>query len=62
MDLVRKEHIGASVDSELKAQFKALCKEQGFKMSEILESLMQGYVNGEIRYERKAVYGRRWRK
>ena len=44
------------VDEELQNEFRKKCKEQGFRMNEVIEILMNGFVKGEIQIKKKISY------
>ena len=44
------------VDENLQDGFKAECKKQGYKMNEVIEILMDGFVNGDIQIEKEISY------
>ncbi len=52
---VRKP-FGTPVDEDLKNDFKAECKKQGFEMNEAIEILMTGFVKGEIQIKKEISY------
>lgn len=52
---VRKP-FGTPVDEDLKNDFKAECKKQGFEMNEAIEILMSGFVNGDIQIKKEISY------
>lgn len=55
MQMARK-NFGAPVEEKLQSDFKEACKQQGFKQNEVLEALMQGYVDGKIQISKKVTY------
>lgn len=55
MQMARK-NFGAPVEEKLQSDFKEVCKQQGFKQNEVLEALMQGYVDGKIQISKKVIY------
>ena len=40
----------------IQEEFKAKCKRDGFKMNEIVEILMSGYISGEIQIRKEISY------
>lgn len=44
------------VDEDLQDAFKAECKNQGYKMNEVIEILMKGFVNGDIQIQKEISY------
>lgn len=44
------------VDEELQNEFRKKCKEQGFRMNEVIEILMNGFVKGEIQIKKEISY------
>ena len=53
--MVRKT-FATPVDENLQDAFKAECKKQGYKMNEVIEILMKGFVNGDIQIKREISY------
>ena len=41
------------VEESIQEAFKTRCKEQGYKQNEVIEVLMNGFINGEIRIQIK---------
>ena len=48
-----KKTFATPIDEELQNEFKAKCKQEGYKMNEVVEILMNGYINGQIQSIRK---------
>ena len=44
------------IDKPLQDAFKAEYKKQGYKQNEVIETLMQGFVEGNIRIEKSISY------
>lgn len=44
------------VDEELQNEFRKKCKEQGFRMNEVIEILMNGFVKCEIQIKKEISY------
>lgn len=44
------------IDKPLQEAFKEECKRQGYKQNEVIEILMEGFVNGDIQIEKKVTY------
>lgn len=44
------------VDEELQNEFRKKCKEQGFRMNEVIEILMNGFVKDEIQIKKEISY------
>lgn len=51
-----KRTFATPIDEVLQNEFKAECKKQGYKMNEVMEILMSGFINGNIQIERKVSY------
>lgn len=51
-----KKNFGAPVEEKLQSDFKETCKQNGLKQNEVLEAMMQGYVEGKIKVRKKIVY------
>lgn len=44
------------IDEQLQDEFKAECKKQGYKMNEVVEILLSGFVKGDIQIQKEIVY------
>lgn len=44
------------VDENLQNEFRTECKKQGYKMNEVVEILMTGFVNGDIQIKKEISY------
>lgn len=44
------------VEESIQGDFKIECKRQGYKQNEVIETLMQGFVDGDIQIEKKVSY------
>lgn len=44
------------VEEFIQEAFKTRCKEQGYKQNEVIEVLMNGFVNGEIQIKKEVSY------
>lgn len=51
-----KKTFATPIDEELQNEFKAKCKQEGFKMNEVVEILMQGYISGQIQIKKEISY------
>ncbi len=51
-----RKNFATPVDESLQDAFKAECKKQGYKMNEVIEILMNGFVNGDIQIEKEISY------
>jgi len=51
-----KRSFATPVDEEILRDFKIECAKQGFKMNEVIEILMQGFVDGEIQVMKEISY------
>lgn len=51
-----RKNFGSPVEEKLQERFKEVCKQQGFKQNEVVEALMQGYVDGKIQISKKVTY------
>lgn len=51
-----RKNFATPVDENLQNAFKSECKKQGYKMNEVIEILMNGFVNGDIQIEREISY------
>lgn len=44
------------IEKPLQDAFKAECKKQGYKQNEVIETLMQGFIDGNIQIEKSISY------
>lgn len=44
------------IEKPLQESFKEECKKQGYKQNEVIEILMEGFINGDIQIEKKVTY------
>jgi len=44
------------VEETIQEEFKTACKEQGFKINEALETLMEGFSSGDIQIKKEISY------
>lgn len=51
-----KKTFATPIDEELQNEFKIKCKQEGYKMNEVVEILMNGYINGQIQIEKEISY------
>lgn len=51
-----KKTFATPVEEEIQEDFKVECKNQGFKMNEVIEILMTGFVNGDIQIKKEISY------
>lgn len=51
-----KKTFATPIDEKLQNEFKAKCKQEGYKMNEVVEILMNGYINGQIQIEKEISY------
>lgn len=51
-----RKNFGSPVEEKLQEEFKEVCKQQGLKQNEVIEALMQGYVDGKIQISKKLIY------
>ena len=51
-----KKTFATPIDEELQNKFKTKCKQEGYKMNEVVEILMNGYINGQIQIEKEISY------
>ena len=51
-----RKNFATPIDEIIQEEFKAKCKRDGFKMNEIVEILMSGYISGEIQIRKEISY------
>lgn len=44
------------IEKPLQESFKEECKKQGYKQNEVIEILMESFINGDIQIEKKVTY------
>lgn len=51
-----RQTFATMIDKDLQDTFKNECKKQGYKQNEVIEILMQGFIDGSIQIEKKITY------
>lgn len=51
-----RKNFATPVEESIQNDFKIECKKQGYRQNEVIEALMTGFVNGEIKVEKKISY------
>ena len=51
-----KKNFATPIDEETIEEFKTKCKQEGYKMNEVVEILMTGYVSGDIQIRKEISY------
>lgn len=54
--MATRKTFATPVDEDLQNEFKTTCKEQGYKMNEVVEILMSGFIKGDIQIEKEISY------
>ena len=54
--MASKKTFATPIDEELQNEFRAKCRQEGYKMNEVVEILMNGYINGQIQIEKEISY------
>ncbi len=54
--MASKKTFATPIDENLQNEFKTKCKQDGFKMNEVIEILMNGYISGQIQIEKEISY------
>lgn len=54
-ELARK-NFATPVEESIQNEFKFECKNQGYKQNEVIEALMTGFINGDIKIEKEIRY------
>lgn len=44
------------IDESIQNEFRSKCKQEGYKMNEVVEILMNGYISGQIQIEKEISY------
>lgn len=51
-----RKNFATPVDEKITEEFKTKCKQEGYKMNEVVEILMAGYANGDIQIRKEISY------
>lgn len=51
-----RQTFATMIEKPLQEAFKQECKNQGYKQNEVIEILMQGFIDGDIQIEKKVTY------
>lgn len=51
-----RKNFATPVEESIQNDFKVECKNQGYKQNEVIEALMTGFINGEIRIKKEISY------
>lgn len=54
--MASKKTFATPIDEKLQKEFRTKCKQDGFKMNEVIEILMSGYIDGQIQIEKEISY------
>lgn len=54
--MATRKTFATPVDEDLQNEFRAECKKQGYKMNEVVEILMTGFINGNIQIKKEISY------
>ena len=54
-ELARK-NFATPVEESIQNEFKLECRNQGYKQNEVIEVLMTGFINGDIKIEKEIRY------
>ena len=54
--MASKKTFATPIDEELQNEFRAKCRQEGYKMNEVVEILMNGYINGQIQIKKEISY------
>ena len=54
--MASKKTFATPIDENLQNEFKTKCKQDGFKMNEVIEILTNGYISGQIQIEKEISY------
>ena len=53
---MKRKNFATPIDEEILENFKKKCKQEEYKLNEVMEVLMSGYVNEKIRIEKEIKY------
>lgn len=53
---MKRKNFATPIDEEILDRFKEKCKQEGYKLNEVIEVLMSGYVDERIKIEKEIKY------
>ena len=51
-----RKNFATPIDESIQNEFRLKCKQEGYKMNEVVEILMSGYISGQIQIEKEIFY------
>ncbi len=51
-----RKNFATPVEESIQNDFKIECRKQGYKQNEVIEALMTGFINGEIKIRKEISY------
>ena len=51
-----RKNFATPVEESIQNEFKLECRNQGYKQNEVIEVLMTGFINGDIKIEKEIRY------
>ena len=51
-----RKNFATPIDEDLQSRFKTQCREQDLKMNEVIEALMEGFADGNIKIKKNVSY------
>lgn len=51
-----RKNFATPIDESIQNEFRLKCKQEGYKMNEVVEILMSGYISGQIQIEKEISY------
>lgn len=53
---MKRKNFATPIDERILESFKKKCKQEGYKLNEVIEVLMSGYVDERIKIEKEIKY------
>lgn len=54
--MAERKNFATPVDEDIQNEFRSECKKQGYKLNEVIEALMTGFIRGDIQIEKEISY------
>ena len=54
--MAERKNFATPIDEDIQNEFRTECKKQGYKLNEVIEALMTGFIRGDIQIEKEVSY------
>lgn len=54
--MAERKNFATPIDEDIQNEFRSECKKQGYKLNEVIEALMTGFIRGDIQIEKEISY------